>query len=386
MHFSITSSIFNALLKRLVSLTSIDKESKVIFLLENNKLEIFYNSKVDKIDTISLFYENLPVESCKGSGIAAISASSLLSIKVPETSFIDKYPKTTNIDFSFSKSIMNIKYGIHWTKDSKENTTKLSFPLLESNTYSLDEFDSICNEDLSSIFKVNAVVLNEAISSVNFIKTDATSKDAHGCLFFTHDSNFLLVNTDSNSAVKYEFPVEKLNNKGIQCTLSNTVLNAIKIFLPDEGSVEIGKIRNHLFLQTDTRRMLVPTMDVGYAIDDPIEFFTIDSTLVSEVDLKPLISVCLALVSKTNDSYKRLSFLIDNNGFAIKSGGDASVGLPHQYHSDAKADVNGALFTACAQRLLPLNLKANFYYNSDNTRITLTSPDYKMICLIQGLA
>lgn len=386
MNFSLSSSTFNSLLKRLVSLTGSDKDAKIIFILEKAGLEVFYSSKIDKIDTVSFFHEKIKTESMASTGIAGISASSLLSIKVPEKSGEDKFPQCSEISFSFTKSVLAIKYGIKWSKDSKENVTKMNFALLDSSGYSMEEFKEVFNDKVTPIFQINPVVLTEAINLVNFIKADATTKEANGCLLYTSDNNFLLVNTDSNSAVKYEFNIEKSGQKDLNCILSNSVLNAIKLFIPDEGTVEFGKLRNHIFVTTDDRRMVVPTMSVDYIISEPVEFFKIEDELVAELELKPFISTALALVTKTNDPYKRLTIKVGEEEFSIASGADKSTDLPYTFSKDSKINVNGSLLISCLQRLLTLDLKSSLYYNEDSNRITVTSPDNKMICLIQGLS
>jgi len=388
MKFSLDSKTFNSLLKRLVTLTSSDKEAKLVFLLEKGQLEVYYSSRIDKIDTHSFFHEKVQVGSSDGSGIAGLSASNLLTVKLPEYTLDTKFPYCKSINFSFTQSILNINYGIFWNKDSKENITKLNFALLNKTSYDMEDFKKAFGAETKPLFSTNPLVIAEAIGLVNFIKSDATSKDANGCLLTITDKSFMLVNTDSNSAVKYEFSAEILMTKksNYNIVLTNSVLNAIKGFLPEEGNVQVGKSGGGLYVETESRKMLVPIMQATYIIDDPREFFTVASPQMGVIDLKPFISVALALVTKTTDSYKKLKINFSKDNLSLVCGPDKTDNLPHSGITLGELQVNGSLLITCCQRLLNLDLQSKVYYDSDSNRITLSSPDDKMVCLVQGLS
>lgn len=387
MEFTLNSGVFNSLLKRLTSLSGGDDSSTIIFKLRSGSLSVFYRSKVDKVDTLVHFSEKVALESFGGDGTAELYSSNIFSIKVPEFNDENRFPHCKSIDFSFDKATLTVKYGIYWYRSKPPSTTKLKFPLIAQASTSLGEFEQQFSEVRPVNFELNASVFSEAVSLCNFIKSDATSREANGCLLLVKDNNFSLINTDSNSAVKFDFLCDQIG-KPSNLVLSSTVLNAINQFTLGATLLKVSTLSSCIYISTDDgREVLAPIIKASYIIEDPDEFFQITGAHLGEVEIKPIISSVTTLATKSKDPYKRTVITASQGeGLQVVCGEDSSDTLPSNIILDSKFAVNGSLFITSSQRLLSVDITADLYFDEESFRITLVSPDKRLMFLIQGLS
>ena len=188
-------------------------------------------------------------------------------------------------------------------------------------------------------------------------------------------------------AVKYENGIlNTTSTKPVSLVLHNSILSYIKSFITDTKSVNLSTNRSSLYLSVDNRTMLVPVMQLNYIIDDPKEFFSLAKKPVASIDLKPVITLINNLTYNSNDLYKRLVLDFDTTTFSIKSEVNSSTNIPAEIFGKASINVNGDFFSFCCQKMLPLDLTANVYFDPDTDKITLTAQNDKLVFLIQGLS
>lgn len=395
-NFTLSSGTFNGLLKRLVSLSGNDKTAIISFVLNDGLLEVYYNSKLDKSDSSSYFYEKLEVDSYTGDGQSSLFLSNLFSVKVPEYVDDHKFPYCKGIKFSFEESLLNISFSIHWGMELTPNTTNLRFSLLK-DLEDLDSYAALFSDKFKSYFEVDSKELRRSISLCNFIKSDVTSKENNGCLITVLSNpkqeaeDFFIVNTDSNLAIRHAM-VTKTNSleKDVSIVLTPQILNAVRNFISEDGTSKLSSFKSQLYIEVGNRRMLVPVMRMKYLIEDPIGFFTNTSPLVAVLDLKPTLTLATSLVNKSTNPLKKLdlAFVADGLGtesFNLSTDTDLTENIPCKITKEAYLKVNGSFFITAAQRILNLSLECNLYFDSNNHRITMTSESGDMIFLIQGL-
>ena len=173
--FTLTSAVFNNLQRRLATLTSSDKSAVISFKIDDAKLQIFYSSKLDKSDSISLFNESIDITSSNDKGIASLLVSNLLSLKVPEFVSEDKVPNCKFIKFTFNTSILTVDFAIKWNRYSGDNVSKLNFALLE-NSEDLKAYEKLYVDYSKDKTEIESANLIEGISQCSFIKTDVHLK------------------------------------------------------------------------------------------------------------------------------------------------------------------------------------------------------------------
>lgn len=385
--FTLSSETFNPLLKRLVSMSGGDKSAIISFALDNGKLDIYYHSKLDKTDSSSLFHETLPLVGADGKGQASLYLHNLFAIKIPEFISEDRFPHCRTITFDFGKQILEIKFGIRWNKTLPENITKLHFPLLDKEE-DLEKFDKLFSDKSSNNVVLDSGVLNQSIGLCNFIKTDVTSKDSNGCFLQVFGSRFGIVNTDSNTAVRFVGEVVSRSvKKDFGIVLAGAVLNAIKNFINEEGQVTFSASKSNLVVSSEGRTMLVPVMQSDYIISDPESFFSSDgSDNLGILDLKPVITLSSALTNKSNDLNKRLNMRFEESGLNLSTEVDSTDNVPSTVEKIGSLSINGTYFLTACQRLLNVGLMAKIKYDPASCKVTMISSDEKLTFLIQGLA
>lgn len=383
--FVISAKTFNSFVRRVGSLSSSDKDSTIYFSIKNKIVEVFYQTKLDKSDSISLFHEKLPLLEVVGEGDAAIYLADLISIKLPDNQDEERFPRCNNVEFSFTQSILNIKYGIIWHKDTKPSNTKLAIPLL-SELPSLTNYQELLNIEETEYCIINSESFLQGIVLCNFLKTDVTSKEANGCLLEIINEKFSIVNTDSSTAVKYTSLVNETKFLDpLNVVISLPVINAIRSFLNNDYPTKIIKSHSKIILISGDQTMIAPVMSVDYLIANIEEFFSIVSENIATLELKPLISSLTPLVNKSSDAYLRLNLKFDSN-LEASNNVDQVKDIPCSIINKTKISVNGSYFLSVCQKLLSLDLEANLYFEDDTGRITLTSPDGRLMALIQGLS
>lgn len=388
--FSLSSQVFNDLIKRLLVATGSDKTAKLYFSLQtsaqgDSTLDIFYSSKIEKSESSSLFYERVPVLSGQGNGIVGLLVDCLYSLSIPSYISDEKYPHCKEVCFDFKQSILDISFAIKWNKPSKLNNTLLHFPLLAEDI-DLENF-SILFKDSTNKLKLNTKDLEEASGIVGFIKSDITSKDSNGVFFKKEDKILSVVSTDSSIAACYRINILEDASKKFECVLSPLILNGIKNFISDSEEITIWLSRSQIFVSTGTRHLCSPTMNTTYIIEEPTEFFKVSSPKVCTLDLKPTINQSSVLSKNNKHVYKKLVLEFINNKLSIQTDLDKTQEVPtRQVFKDTNILVNGDFFVCCCNRMLMLDLNADLFYDEDSSRITLTTQDDKLIILMQGLS
>ncbi len=413
--FALTSRDFNDLLRRLVSLSGSDESALICFDLKDEKLQIFYKSKLDKSDSYSLFHEFIPLASSTGSGNGSLYLKNIFTIKVPETISEEKYPQCGNIEFTFNDNIMDVNFGIKWNKTSKVNQTKLHFPLVKSKG-NLKDFEVLFRDQSPEYFEFDNKLLHQGIGLCNFIKSDVTGKHTNGCLLRVEGDDFLMVNTDSNVAVKFETKVANANlKKKFTMVVTNQTLNAIKTFVPEDKICKIttsipteeDKARaekekkersqrgddveniplTKLFISVENRTMLVPVLAERYIINDPRSFFKDSCEPIAEIDIKPVVVLGPALLNKiADDIHSRFHLNFSENGFNLSTNVDKTEGLPAKISKPVSINVNGSYLLNAFQRLNQLGIFCQVMYNEENNQLKLISEDSSLVFLIQALS
>jgi hypothetical protein len=383
--FSLTSNAFNAIQKRLNALSSSDKTASIVFSLEESNLKLYYTSKLDKLESIGLFYEEIEVSSSQNNGIASILVSNLFSLKVPEFFSESKFPYSKFIKFSFYESVLTVEYSIKWNKVGEENLVKFNFPIIDVGI-DLSIYEKLFCDYSKSYFEVETENFLSGISHCNFIKSDAITKEYLGCLLEVKENNFLFVSTDGNIAGKYENNI--LNNnlqKNLRIILSQQVLTVVKSFINESTSVKVSSNKSSLYIATEKRSVLIPVMQLNYIIEDSTAFFNFKFPLVASLDLKPVTAMAINLTSSTSDSFNRLILEFKDKKLNLLNSKDSAKNVPSQVELDSIIHVNGDFFSSICQRLLSVDLYANLYFDKKSDRIVLTTEDNKLIFIIQGL-
>lgn len=382
--FSISPTVFNLLIKRLLPLVGSDKNAVLTLLINKDLLDIFYHSTIDKSDSNGIFYEQLPITSREGIGSVSFLASSLLNIKIPEFISEKKFPFSKEIDFTIGKTNIDIQYRVFWDEDRHSNT-KLQINIL-TETDKLEIYEKLFLQHTKFVEFCTADFIR-GISFCNFIKADATSKESNGYyLRLGCDNALYLISTDSNIAIKYKCEVDSNTVTDLSLVISNQTLNYIRTFINDSETFKLSPHRNSLYIETNNRKMLVPIMGRNFIIDNPDQFFDINDPKISILEVKPLYSFIQMFVVKATDLYKRLILDFTHGKFNIKSETDYVEGLPSEILKDCKIQVNGDFLTTCCSRIQQLDPKITLYYNVNTQRITLATDDQKVVFLIQGIS
>jgi len=387
--FTLDSSIFNSLLKRIILVSSSDPEALISFLIEKNQLKIFYHSKLDKGLSTVLFYEEVPIISSTGDGLSSVYIHQFFSIKVPEFVSDNKYPQCKEVIFKFLDNILNIEYSIKWIKNLVPNKTTLNFPLLEK-TADLEYYSTLLNKEVDKRCVLGSD-LAEGIAICNFIKSDVTSKDSNGILLLSDGIKFSLVSTDSTIAIKWFcslLPQEKgEQSDAFSMIVSNQTLTLIKNFVLDSESIVLEKHKQHVVVCVKARRMLIPIIKGSYLIENIDEFFKVDSsTFIGSVELKPLISAISTVSNNNKDIYKKVELKFSSSGVDIKTDINSTLGVPVQVSKDVSLCINADYLLMAAQKLFTFGYTAQFFYDGESHRITFSSMEDKLVFLIQGLS
>lgn len=386
--FTLSSTDFSNLQKRLLSLPSSDKGSTVTFLVEDTKVKVFYNNKVDKAEVSSLFYEELNITNVTGNpSLSSSLISNFSSIKIPDSANLDKFPQCKEVKLTFTDSVLTIEYSVKWNKHTAPNNNKLNFALIESPK-DLKEYDSLFSDPGTNKAKFSTSVLLEAIQQTSFIKSDANSKDANGCFFDFKDEQVTVVSTDSSLAVKYKNKLLEKVNKGFSLVLSNNSLSSIRNFILDTSECNLYLLKSGIFLETQNRKMILPRMSGRYIISDYEEFFNLKSLKsVACLDLKPLIANLTTVTSKSSDIYKKVTLTFDESRFDLKTQADYADNIPCTVINKSSINVNGDFLTMVCQRVLTLDIFSNLYFDENTDRLALTTEESdKLMFLIQGLS
>lgn len=386
--FSISSTDFNRLQKRLLSLPTGDKASVVSFITEKNKVKIFYNGKVDKGETSSLFYEEL--EALTSSDTKAISScliTNFSTIKIPDNTSEDKFPNCKEVSFSFTDSVMTVSCSVKWNKHTAANLNKLNFALIPSPS-DLSQYDSLFSENKLDKIKISTKVLLESIQQIGFIKSDATSKEGNGCYFDFNSDRFYAVSTDSSMAVRYKGELLSPISKNLNFTVTNTSLNNIRTFVLDTEECEVSTSSASVYVHTSGRKMLVPRLAGKFLISDHEKFFDLkDLQYVACLDLKPLVFNLNSLNPKSNDIYKRTTLNFKESRFDLETQADQAHNIPCQVSADSTINVNGDFLSLACQRLLTLDIFSKLHFDKSTDKIAVSTDETdKLTFLIQGLS
>jgi hypothetical protein len=386
--FTLSSSTFSQLQKRLLALPTSDKGSCVSFLVEQDKVKVFYNGKVDKGEASSLFYEEL--ETIKVDGTSQLSScliNNFQSIKIPENSNEDKFPQCKEISFCFTDSILTLEYSVKWNKHTAANTTRLNFALIEGSQ-DLKQYDSLFADNGSNKVKIATEVLLEAIQQTGFIKSDATSKEGNGCFFDFKDQDIVVVATDSSMAVRYKNKLTQPVEKKTSFIISNPALNSIRNFILDTKECTLTVTKSGIFVDSGNRKMVVPRVAGTYLISDHSGFFDLQALQpVACLDLKPLVFTLGTLTAKTNDIYKRANLIFDNQRFDLKTQTDLTENIPCTVLNSASINVNGDFLTLACQRVLTLDIFSKLFFDKATDKIAISTDESdKLVFLVQGLS
>lgn len=383
MELLLATDIFNNLLKRLSSVSSGDHSAEIVFLKKEDKLVVYYKSKIDKGDVSGLFCESIPFITSTGDGSYYLLAEDFLGIKIPEFTKEDKFPYCKEVCLTFSNKSVKLNYDITWSNTDKPNNVSLKLPVVGT------EIDFSVYKRLvktySNSIEIEAKHLIESVDYCNFFKHDATSKGSNGCLFQTVGSDFLVVGTDSNVAARYKNSlIKKDASEEIKAIISSSVFKLIKGFISDIKTVRLSLSRTFLHLDTGNRKMIVPIINSDYLVSDPVEFFKIIGKPISKLPLKPISSLVSVLLNKTKDEYRTMVMTFSKTGLKINAEGNKCDKVPAEIDNEATIYVNGEFFKSTNQRLLSIDETAVLYFDESTRRITLTTPDEKLIFLIQG--
>lgn len=389
-NFTISAALFNQLQKRLITLTGSDKQAIVSIVPTQLGIKVYYNSKIDKGEISSLFYEEIPIICSEipenFNKVISLLGSNFFSIRVPEVVSEEKYPQCREVKFSFTDSILTLEFSVAWNRHDVGNVTKLHFPLLDSSE-ELDSYALLFNTNINK-FKLNGQTLIEAIQQSSFIKSDVTSKESNGCLVELKDNQISMVSTDSNIAVRYKNSILESEDEDLKASFvaSMPILSSIKSFISDKEDIEIGVNKKFIFISMLNRSMVAPIMHNNYIIQDSDSFFSLDFKYIGLIDLKPTITCISNLVANSNDLYKKI-VLEFSNKLDIKTDKDKTKNIPCKISEQASISVNGEFFYSSCQRLVTLDLFAKLYFDEDTGKIGLvTDSDDKLIFLIQGLS
>ena len=383
--FSISSGVLNGLLKRLSSVSGGDPTASITFILEESSLKIYYESKIEKTDIPCMFFEAVPITSSDGSGSASILTRELAGIKVTEFTKESKFPHTKEVEFKFSTSVLNTNWEVFYSAEHKSKL-KLAHAILEVDK-DISAYDKL-HKDRANFVEVESSKLDEAIANCNLFKADATSREGNGCLLEVIGSDFVLIGTDSIMAAKYQAPVvQHTLEKHFSLVLSNAILSLMKNFITDTEQVKLASSRSSLFLESQDRSMVVSTLNVTYDIPDPGNFFKVgkESTHVGSVGLSPIISAVNTLTHLSTDVHNKVYVQVAGDKLNLKTDKNSSENLPATILNEVQIKVNGRLLTSSLQKLSSLDAVADLYFNKLNNRITFSSPDERLIFLIQGM-
>lgn len=383
---SLSPEIFNRTIKRLILLAGSDLEALVTFLINKDKLTLYYHSKIEKGSNI-LYYEEVPTTSIEGNGIASIYINQLFSIKIPDFVSNEKFPQCKEVNFKFLANTLTVDFSIIWSKNTKPNETTLNFPLLEKPVEIEEYHKLLYPSNGTHSITIPSVEIIEGIAICNFIKTDVTSRDSNGCLLTKKDNVLSIVSTDSTVAVKWNSTLEESVKEDFSIVTSASTLNAVKSFLSDSEIVTLTTCKNNLLVEVEGRKMLYPLMKIDYIISDVEEFFHIEpKTYVASINLKPFINSLSIISANNNDLYKKVNLDFSTDSLDIFTNINKALQLPAKVTTPQKFCVNAEYILLAAHRLVNFGYQGDIYFDSETHRITFASNSKKLIFLIQGLS
>lgn len=387
--FSISCKSFNQLQKRLLSLPLGDKDSaSCSFVLESEVLKVFFNSKVDKGESCSLFYEEIPVSNLSGkASIASILVSNFYSLKIPETIEETKYPQCENVSFTFTDAVLSLEYEVRWNRHTAPSKNRLNFAVLSGKT-DLKDYEQMFDSSKKEIINLQSAPFLEAVQQVSFIKSDISSRDTNGCFFEFKDTTFWAIATDSSIAVRYKGTVPGGGLGKHSFVVSNPILALVKTFIGDAESFVIVPLRSSLLIETSGRKLLIPKMSGSYIIKDHETFFNVQTMpFIACLDLKPMNLSLSNLNAKAADTYKRVTLNFEDLRFSMKSQIDTADNIPCTVTAGAKININGDFLGLVGQRLATLDLFSKLYFDKSTDKVGFTTDENdKLSILVQGLS
>lgn len=383
-NIKLSTETFNKVLKRLCSASSGDPSAILTLDISNNELYFYYRSKLDKSEAYAVFREKVEYIALEGKGSASIFIKDIINLKIPDFVRDTKFPYCKEIDLKFDKTALTIDYKVFWAEKKEPNGVAFSVPTInEKEDFSLY---SKLSQDMPSYIEVNSKDLIDSILYCNFFKHDATTKSSNGCLFKLVGDEFLIVGTDSNIASCYRSKIIFKENvkEDIKTILSDSVFKLVKGFIYDLQTVRISINKSSLSFSTGNRKMIVPTVNSEYIINNPEEFFILKGSKLADLYLRPLISLVSLFTSSSKDDYKTVVLSIENNQFCISCEENKSTEIPAEIFNSGVVYLNGDYFNVSAQRFANVDEMASLYYDSSTRRASLTSPDSRLTFLIQG--
>jgi len=340
---SISTDVFNKILKRLLSVSSGDDSSTVTFVIQESELILYYKSKIDKGETCGLFHEKVPTILLENEGSFSIFIKDLNKLKIPEFIRESRYPHCKEVTLQVDNNKLTIKYDIIWAEKVKPNTTEFKCTTLIENYEAIYQQ---LKETYKNYIELDAQSLIKAISHCSFFKHDVTTKSSNGCLLQLINDKFLVVGTDSNIAACYKDSILSKSEEAkiLKTILSDSVCKLIKFLISDIQTIKLSITKSFLFLDTGNRKMIVPVINSKYLIDNPIEFFSINGKKIANILLRPINSLVSLLVSSSKDDYKTIMLDFTADNFNIVADENVSKNMPSEVFNTAKIFVNGDYF------------------------------------------
>lgn len=382
--FTLDVESFLKLQRRLVGAAAADKDATVNFTLEEDTLTVRYRSKIGQSEATSIFLEKLLPLKVENTGSSTVRIQELLGIKLNSQSKEGQFPFSKEILFNFQNSVLKTSWEI-WHSETKRSKVNLAHAILK-NMPDLSEYSKL-ESPLENWIEMASEDLHQTITYCNLFKSDATSRQSNGCLFEVSGEKLISVGTDSIVAAKFESPIQSQNLKEpFKVVVDNSVLVFIKTFTNDVDTVRVGASKRFLFVESKDRRMCLPLMNVKYNIQNPEEFFTIDSPYLGTIDPSPVIGIMQTLTYLSTDVHSKVELALNQGSFNINTSKNSTEDLPCDLVQDAIIKVNSGLFLTSIKKIEnfckdPVQL----FFNEKNRRIMLTSPQRELVFLIQGM-
>lgn len=382
--FTLDVESFLKLQRRLVGVAASDKDATVNFTLEDQTLTVRYKSKLGRSETASLFLEKLSTLKAENTGSSTLRVQELLGIKLEPYSKEGKFPFSKEISLNFQNSIVKTSWNVQHSPE-KSSKVNLAHAILK-NMPDLSEFSKLEKESENWI-EMTSADLQETIAYCNLFKADATSRGSNGCLFEVSGQKLVSVGTDSIVASKFESPILSQNlSEPFRLVIDNSVLVFIKTFTTDVDNVRLSATKRFLFVEGNSRKMCVPLMNVKYNIQNPEEFFKVDSPFLGTLDPSPIIGIMQTLTYLSNDVHSKVELNLQGGSFSIHTSKNSTEDLPCDLVQDALIRVNSNLFLTSVKKIESYCKEpVQLFFNEKNRRIMLSSPQKELVFLIQGM-
>ena len=382
--FTLDVGAFLKLQRRLVGVAASDKDATVNFTLEGSDLTVRYKSKLGRSETSSLFLEKLSTLKAENTGSSTVRVQELLGIKMEPYSKEGKFPFSREVSFNFQNSVLKTSWEVQHS-ETQSSKVNLAHAILK-NMPDLSEFSKL-EEDRETWVELSSADLQETIAYCNLFKADATSRGSNGCLFEVSGEKLISVGTDSIVASKFEVPITGQNLKDpFKLVIDNTVLVFIKTFTSDVESVKLSPTKRFLFVESSGRCMCVPLMNVKYNIQNPEDFFKVDSPFLGTIDSPPIIGIMQTLTYLSTDVHSKVELDLKEGKLNIRTSKNSTEDLPCDLVQDALIKVNSGLFLTGIKKIDSFcKQPVQIFFNEKNRRIMLSSPQRELVFLIQGM-